>query len=265
MLHSIQSLVDSCGHLDSLGLLSKDLINAFNLVDRQRLCWTRCGSALQASSLGQLTATSTPPTSSARESFFLVSRAATKVTLSGPLFSLALKPVLVEEAKKIRDEFGVTAYKLFAYYLDDGCVIAEHEVLLRIVELPAPHRALLGESPVPDDDTDVVVPYFSHPIPRKLFNLALDKGLYLRLDKCFVRWKTRPSPEVQANYAALRVPVVDAEVTKVLGAPVGSETFCRDFVSYRVDEFRPLFSNVSLLEDAQVGISLLRACLGTRA
>lgn len=84
----------------------------------------------------------------------------------------------------------------------------------------------------------------------------------MRLDKCNVWWKTLPEPEVLAKYTALGVPVVQVEGNKVLGAPVGSDSFRRAFALEHVHDFRPTFANVGLLEDGQVGLCLLRACLG---
>ena len=167
-------------------------------------------------------------------------------------------------AEKLIEEFGDRAFKLICHYLDDGSIVAEHDVLMRLLELLYPHSQILGYSVVPDGDADVFFPGFSRAVPRKLFNFAAGKRLLLQLakDKSHVWRPTSPSEEIVQKYGAPNVACTISAGTVVLGAPVGSEEYRRAFCDSRVDELGPTFENVGLLEDAHVALALLRACLG---
>lgn len=117
---------------------------------------------------------------------------------------------------------------------------------------------MLGNSFVPDDDSNVTIAGFSRAISRKIFNLVAGKGLLLQLVKykSKVWWPTPPKTEIFEIHAALDVACVVSEGTVVLGAPVGPNSYRRSFTDARVDEFTPTFNNVALLEDGHVALYL---------
>lgn len=65
-----------------------------------------------------------------------------------------------------------------------------------------------------------------------------------------------------AFYADLGVDVKVSGGVRVLGAPVGSPAFRKKFSHERVEALLRTFRNLSLLEDAEVSLAILHACLG---
>jgi hypothetical protein len=114
--------------------------------------------------------------------------------LLGPLlFCLVIHLVLTEVAKQVVAEFpeltveGV--FKLFIFYLDDGYVVAKHEVLIRLGELLVQHGILLDDLPSPGisssqgstSTTQVLVNSLPCSVPRHLHNLVQDSGAHLNI------------------------------------------------------------------------------------
>jgi hypothetical protein len=58
------------------------------------------------------------------------------------------------------------------------------------------------------------------------------------------------------------IPRVAGEGFELLGAPIGSPNFCEAYVMRRVQKIREALKNLTVIDDPQVELSLLRSCMG---
>lgn len=119
-VHSVQNLVDSFGKYESLGLLTDDMLNSFNMVDMQAMVdevaahflsllpWVLHSYKNALNLFGKC-------------EHFSSQQGCQKGDPLGPfLFSLVLKGVLDIIAARLLEEFGDVACKIFCHYLDDS-------------------------------------------------------------------------------------------------------------------------------------------------
>ena len=78
-------------------------------------------------------------------------------------------------------------------------------------------------------------------------------GLELREEKCEIY-----SP---LGISRCQLPIREMkDGFELLGTPVGSDTFVKDACRGKVEKLNPLLSKLSLLQNAQIGVLLLRYC-----
>jgi hypothetical protein len=169
----------------------------------------------------------------------------------GPLlFCLVIHRVLTEVAKQVVAEFpdltveGI--FKLFIFYLDDGYVVAKHEVLIRLGELVALHGILLDGLPSPGisssqgstSTTQVLVNSLPCSAPRHLHDLAQDSGAHLNIVNSPPWWPTAPSTDILQKYKDSGVPFLRNEGVLVSKVPVGSDTYMRNQLVNKVEVLR---------------------------
>ena len=100
------------------------------------------------------------------------------------------------------------------------------------------------------------------PLPI-LLELSLLLSLMATLMAFFLRAKSliyTPST-CSVSHPLLRDIPTTIEGFTLLGFPIGPPTFCESTVSVCVDKIRAIISNLSDLQDAQMGTALLQTCL----
>jgi hypothetical protein len=141
----------------------------------------------------------------------------------GPLlFSLVLQPSLL----RLRQE--CPGLKFMAAFLDDVTLIGPHEELRRALDILREAEPLTG--------------------------------LHLNLRKCELWWPTLP-PGIEATYPAT-LEVHRTTGVELLGCPLGDSDFAEALVGKRVDKIRQCLTRLHQLQDPQVELALLRACMG---
>jgi hypothetical protein len=161
-------------------------------------------------------------------------------------------------------------FKLFIFYLDDGYVVAKHEVLIRLGELLAPNGILLDDLPSPgisssqDSATtmQVLVDSLACSVPRHLHNLAHDSGVHLNKAELPSWWPTAPSADVLQKYEAAGVPFLRTEGVLALKVPIGSDTYVRTQLVNKVEDLRTRMQVMGYFQDTQVAVLILRVCMG---
>lgn len=113
----------------------------------------------------------------------------------GPLlFALALKPITDRLQALLPPSPPQLNASFLALYMDDGVVIAPHDVLCHVLEeLASPH--------------------------------TLSHGLHLRQDKCSVWWPSAPTPHIRAAYPSTLIQHFDQAGTVLLQVPIGTDDF----------------------------------------
>jgi len=82
-------------------------------------------------------------------------------------------------------------------------------------------------------------------------------GLRVNVEKCEV-WEKKPS-----SLSALEgIPRVKGDGIELLGAPIGTTSFCDNFVKKRVHKIKHALEALGVIDDPQVELQLIRSCLG---
>ena len=214
-------------------MLSVDLSNAFNLVNRKAflkgvqehfpalLAWTAYCYGDDA-----------PYLWSGED----VIRSVTGVQQGDPLgpllFAVALHPMAVELKERLQDTDDCREHEplLSMWYLDDGYIIATHQKLQKALDY------LLSDE-----------------VKRS--------GLHLNLSKCEIWWDLELSDNIKEAYPS-EVSQRYNDGTFVLNAPIGSHRFMEDSIVQKVKALDPLFQEVSALESTHVSFTLLKFCMG---
>lgn len=234
LVHAARKLHQSHGQDSSYALLQVDLRNAFNLVSRPAFFNSICTSFPNLVPWVKYCYTGDHANLWCGEDIF---KSVTGVQQGDPLSPLLFGAALQGLLKKLRDllqgeaaDPELAGLLLQLFYLDDGVLVAKHELLVRALDFFA--------------STEVK-----------------GYGFHLRMDKCKIWWSTPPTPEVQQRYSP-QVKQNYGPGTHVLKAPIGTARFVEnDFVNH-VESLRPLLEAVVKLEDLQVALSLLRTCFG---
>ena len=83
-------------------------------------------------------------------------------------------------------------------------------------------------------------------------------GLHLNLNKCSLWWHEQVADWIAFPATVKRL----TEGTVVLGSPIGSEAFVKEYAADKVETLVQLLRKVDALNDPQIELLLLRACTG---
>jgi hypothetical protein len=159
-------------------------------------------------------------------------------------------------------------FKLFNFYLDDGYVVGNHAVLIRLGELLAPHGILLDDLPSPGisssqdsaSTTQVLVDTLACSVPRHLHNLAHDSTAHHNMAKSPAWWPTAASADILQKYEDAGVPFLRTEGVLMLKVPVGSDTYVRTQLVNKVDEIWTRMQVLGDFQDIQAALLILARC-----
>ena len=93
-----------------------------------------------------------------------------------------------------------------------------------------------------------------------LRDAAKEIGLELNWDKCKLICTTAHIPDAAPQLFPAECPALTARGFKLLGAPIGPESFCNALSSKRVAKNGALLQAIADLEDPQIALLLLRNC-----
>jgi ubiquitin carboxyl-terminal hydrolase 44/49 len=142
-----------------------------------------------------------------------------------PLGPLLFSVVLHSLVKSIEER--VPGLDVHVWYLDDGTIIGDIDLVARAL--------------------DVI-----EEVGPKL-------GAHLNHGKSEIWWPSRADKVEVFPSQIIRVPNRGVEL---LGSPIGSQEFMREFVKQRVEKISTVDLQLEEMDDAQIELALLRGCLG---
>ena len=142
----------------------------------------------------------------------------------GPLlFSLALHPIAVRISKEIPN------LKLNSWYLDDGTIAGSTRDVLKASKL--------------------------------IQEAGMQIGLKMNLAKCSLYWPSYMNKKDKYNNDIFDSSIIREEAGfRLLGIPIGSDEFCKSYFLKQIDNVTQMLSKLTLLEDPQVALAILRNC-----
>ena len=213
---------------DDLMILSLDLINAFNLVDREKafkeveeffpeiLSWVlTCYKHQAVLNFGNTVILS--------ETGFHQGD-----PLASLLFSVALQPIVKMIAERLPD------LCINGWYLDDGGITGKKEELREVVDILIEHGPARG--------------------------LHLSTSNTTNNPKSTV-WSPRAVRANSLDPLGRGIPSVKDSGIVLLGSPVGSAEFERRVIRERMEKVREISDRLPLIKDPQTEYALLRSCL----
>ena len=149
----------------------------------------------------------------------------------GPLlFSLALQRCAETARRSLRELAQDADLELTFFYLDDGCAAGDRQAVARFLHLVVAELAAVGLNLSTGPGKCEVVPAAG--ADSNVSAADFPPGFRLRTDGCL----------------------------ELLGAPIGGDDFCRKHAQKRVKKAAEVLDALAGLENAQVGLHLLRQC-----
>jgi hypothetical protein len=205
-------------------ILQVDFTNAFNLVDRTTFLNAVREVCPSLAPFAELIYTSKLKLFLSNGEIILSTGGVQQGDPLGPaLFALALNVIV----KKIAAEPGCKDLLLNVWFLDDGTLCGPIDAVKKAFEV------IISEAP--------------------------SIGLELNRSKCCVFW-----PNADCNILSSQFPGVSvrSDGIIVLGSPVGDPQFCQDDLINKMESLFELVEASTELDDPQLQLILLRACLG---
>ena len=145
-------------------------------------------------------------------------------------FSLALQRCAETAHRRLRELAQDAGLELTFFYLDDGCVAGDRRAVALFLHLVVAELAAVGLVLSTGPGKCEVVPAAG--ADSNVSAADFPPGFRLRTDGCF----------------------------ELLGAPIGSDEFCRQHTLKRVKKAEELLDALAGLENAQAALHLLRQC-----